>query len=125
MRYDEMIDLEPSTWPRRPNGEYTTHLINYEIPKGYHALTRDEYDSLFKEVMEIQDSWERREALRNLRVKLGFTWNYYRTGDTTWQKVYDYRMLCFYDSSYSFIEMSSKWNYWKVKMIRDTTIVFL
>lgn len=50
-----------------------THLINYEVPKGYHILTRDEYDSLFKEVMEIQDNWERREAFRNLRNKLGFT----------------------------------------------------
>lgn len=126
MRHDEMIDLEPSTWPRRPNGEYLTHLINYEIPKGYHILTRNEYESLFKEVMEIQNSLERREALRNLRVKLGFTWwNYYRTGDTTWQETYDYRMLCFYDSSYSFIEMDSKWNYWKVKMRRDITVVFL
>ncbi len=125
MRYDEMIDLEPSTWPQRPNGEYTTHLINYEIPKGYHILTRDEYDSLFKEVMEIQDNFERREAFRNLRVKLGFTWNYYRTGDITWWKYHDYRMLCFYDSSYSYIEMDSKWNYWKVKMRKDMTIVFL
>lgn len=50
-----------------------THLINYKIPKGCHILTRDEYDSLFKEVMEIQDTRERREAFRNLRVELGFT----------------------------------------------------
>jgi hypothetical protein len=75
--------------------------------------------------MEIQNNWERREAFRNLRNKLGFTWNYYRTGDTTWVEYHDYRMLCFYDSSYSFIEMDSKWNYWKVKMRRDMTIVFL
>lgn len=120
-----MIDLEPSIWPKRPNGEYMTHLINYDIPKGYHILTRDEYDSLFKEVMEIQNDWERREAFRNLRAKLGFTCNWYRTGDTTWIKYPDYRMLCFYDSSYTFIEMDSKWNYWKVKMRRDMTIVFL
>jgi len=125
MKYNEMIDLEPSTWPKRPSGEYMTHLINYEIPKGYHILTRDEYDSLFKEVMEIQDNWERREAFRNLRNKLGLTWNYYWTGESTWQAYHDYRMLCLYDSSYTFIEMDSKWNYWKVKMRRDMTIVFL
>lgn len=125
MRYDEMIDLEPSTWPKRPNGEYMTHLINYEIPKGYHILTRDEIDSLFKEVMEIQNAWERREAFRNLRTKLGFTSNWYRTGDTTWIAYHDYRMLCFYDGWYQYIEMDSKWNYWKVKMRRDMTIVFL
>lgn len=125
MRCDEMIDLEPSIWPKRPNGDYMTHLINYEIPKGYHILTRDEYDSLFKEVMEIQDSRERCEAFRNLRTKLGFTSNWYRTGDTTWHEYHDYRMLCFYDGWYQYIEMDSKWNYWKVKMRRDMTIVFL
>lgn len=125
MRCDEMIDLEPSIWPRRPNGEFQTHLINYDIPKGYHVLTRDEIDSLFKEVMEIQNDIERREAFRNLRTKLGFTSNWYRTGDTTWQEYHDYRMLCFYDGWYQYIEMDSKWNYWKVKMRRDMTIVFL